>query len=128
MAFVEFEPDALAFNPNLVSAVGVTNKTVSYYIDGTPLNVTYPTQAEAIVAYHEFIALKNLPDPINIGDLVRLRGEQIPHQAENTDYVVTNVPTVNFPWWALLGSQTNTTYIMAIGDGVILELIPPPPP
>jgi hypothetical protein len=123
MSFVEYEVDALAFNPEVVTAVGVTNKTVSYYIAGTPLNVTYGTQAEAILAYDEFIAFKNLPDPINIGDTVRLRGEQIPHQLENVAYIVTNVPTANFPWWAMTGQQTLTTYVMAIGDGMIIELI-----
>jgi hypothetical protein len=126
MSFVEFSVDALALDPAHVHAIQRFNKTVSYFINGEAHNVVYVDDLAAIAAYDAFIALKNLPDPINVGDLIRLRGEEIPHQTENVSYTVTNVPTVDFPWWALLGTNTNTTYVLALGAGLSIELIPPP--
>lgn len=128
MSFIEYDPDALAFDPLACNAVEQFNKDVSYFIDGREHTVTYVTDAEAIVAYNEFIAFQNRPRAVNVGDVVRLRGAGNKRIAENISYVVQNVPTVQFPWWGLLGSQTNTVYIMQIGDGRLLEIDPTPTP
>jgi hypothetical protein len=126
MSFVEFDLNALALNPRAVSVITRVNKTVSFFINGTAHDVVYVDQIAAIAAYNAFIAFKNLPRPINIGDVIKLRGMEIPHKSENLTYTVTNVPDIDFPWWAILGAQTNTTYVIALGDGMLLELVPPP--
>jgi hypothetical protein len=126
MSFVELAVDGLALNPAFVHAIERANKTVSYFVDGLGHDVTYVTDAEAIIAYHAFIALKNAPRPINVGDIVRLRGTFSINirNAENLRYTVTNIPDLDFPWWSLLGEQTNTTYIVELSSALWLELDP----
>jgi len=126
MSFEEFSVDALAFDPAHVHVIERFNKTVSYFINGRAHDVVYVNDLAAIAAYDAFIAFKNLPRPINKGDIVRLRSLGNHRTVENVDYTVTNVPDLNFPWWALLGNTTGKTYILETSSILWLELVPPP--
>jgi hypothetical protein len=124
MSFTELNIGVLAADPDHINVAERFNKTVSYFIDGTAHPVTYVDEATAIIKFNEFVALKNIPPPIVVGDTVRIRSFVARRSSENTDYTVQNVPNAGFPWWALLGNKTGTTYIIETSSMLWLELSP----
>ena len=103
--------------------VQLNGTSVDYYYSSTgkeTINYGSAQAAEdALAAY--VLNANGPPPPIVAGDVVRLRGQGIKNIAENISYTVENVPDLNFPWWALRGSETATLILLAIGDGRSLE-------
>ena len=131
MSWFELVPAEHAININQTWHVEVVGNTVKYISVGpqnTEIIIDYGSNAAALDAYQAFVdaaGKSNDGAPLELGDKVRLRGDGNQRTSENLDYTILNIPDAAFPWWALLGSQTLTLYVMSTNTTTILEKVPP---
>jgi len=108
-----------------VSGNNVTYTSVGPQNTAFSINYGNPAAAQAAYAAFKLAAIPPVtPAPIQVGDMVRIRGDGNRRTQENVSYTVEAIPAPGFLWWALRGTNTNTLYILTLSSEIWLEKLP----
>ena len=125
MAWLELVPGE-AINTDETWRVAISGNSVDYFSPAlaAKYSINYGSPEAAQDAYDAWLeAVTPTPPPLVPGDRVKLRGTGTFNWRENDYYTVEHVPNVALPWWVILGNNTQTRFIFAIGNERVMEKI-----